>query len=134
MQMKREKRQNTFYSEEFKLHVVQELKQGNLSARAISRKYDIRGKCTLAKWLRIYGPEIIVIPKEKLRLLDNKSDYQALEQENEKLKQTLNNMSVQNIAQAVYIQELSKEVGEAQKKKLRFNLSKELQTMFGKVG
>lgn len=43
------------YSMSFKLHVVQEIEQGEMSMTSASRKYGIQGDDTVRRWLRKYG-------------------------------------------------------------------------------
>jgi transposase len=43
------------YSMSFKLHVVQEVENGELSIKAATRKYGIQGNRTVTSWLRKYG-------------------------------------------------------------------------------
>jgi transposase-like protein len=43
------------YSEAFKLDVVRELELGGLAFQDISMKYGIKGKGTVARWVRQYG-------------------------------------------------------------------------------
>jgi len=44
------------YSESFKLQVLRELEEGKFASRsAAERAYGIRGKSTIAKWIRKYG-------------------------------------------------------------------------------
>jgi transposase len=43
------------YSEAFKLEVVRELESGGLFFSDLQRKYGIKGKTTVQKWVRKYG-------------------------------------------------------------------------------
>lgn len=43
------------YSESFKMDVVRELEEGEMSFEAMRRKYGIRGGSTVQKWARKYG-------------------------------------------------------------------------------
>ncbi len=43
------------YSESFKMAVVRELEEGEMSFEAMRRKYGIKGTGTVQKWTRKYG-------------------------------------------------------------------------------
>lgn len=43
------------YAESFKRMVVREFEQGTLNKKQLSRKYRLRGHCTILKWCRRYG-------------------------------------------------------------------------------
>lgn len=43
------------YSEAFKLQVVAEYEQGNISAQQLQNKYKIPGNSTISKWVKQYG-------------------------------------------------------------------------------
>jgi len=49
------KRTQKDYSMSFKLQVVQEVENGELSIKAATRKYGIQGNRTITTWLRKYG-------------------------------------------------------------------------------
>lgn len=46
---------NSSYAETFKRMVVREFEQGTLNKKQLSRKYGLRGHCTILKWCRKYG-------------------------------------------------------------------------------
>ncbi|MNT30795.1 helix-turn-helix domain-containing protein [Solitalea canadensis] len=50
-----EKRSQRDYSMSFKLQVVQEVEQGELSTTGAQRKYGIQARSTIVNWLRKYG-------------------------------------------------------------------------------
>lgn len=49
------KRTQKDYSMSFKLQVVQEIEQGELSTHAACRKYGIQARSTIVEWLRKFG-------------------------------------------------------------------------------
>ena len=49
------KRTQKDYSMTFKLQVVQEIEQGELSTHAACRKYGIQARSTIVQWLRKFG-------------------------------------------------------------------------------
>jgi transposase len=48
-------REEVRYSEAFKMGVVRELEAGQLTYQETSRRYGIKGRMTVAKWVRKYG-------------------------------------------------------------------------------
>lgn len=49
------KRTQKDYSMSFKLQIVQEIEQGNLSTHSVCRKYGIQSRSTVVNWLRKFG-------------------------------------------------------------------------------
>ncbi|HNX01812.1 MAG TPA: transposase [Candidatus Cloacimonadota bacterium] len=49
------KRTQKDYSMSFKMHVIKEVEQGEISVKGAQRKYGIQGSHTLVTWLRKYG-------------------------------------------------------------------------------
>jgi transposase-like protein len=43
------------YSKAFKMQAVREVETGNICARAVERKYGIRGNGTVTRWVRQFG-------------------------------------------------------------------------------
>lgn len=72
------------YSEGFKIKVVQELESSSLNASELGKKYDIRGKSTISKWVKKYG---------KLHLLSKKvvimeaNEQTVLEQQKKRIQE-----------------------------------------------
>ncbi len=71
----------TYYSDAFKLQVVEEILKGDLTKEEARRKYGLRGKSTVLNWMRKFEvsgfrqiPESFIIMKEEESL--NKSDLQ----------------------------------------------------------
>jgi transposase-like protein len=48
-------REEVRYSEAFKMGVVREVEVGQLTYQEASRRYGIKGRMTVAKWVRKYG-------------------------------------------------------------------------------
>ena len=75
------KRTQKDYSQSFKLEVVQEIEQGQLSTTGAVRKYGIQARSTVVSWLRKYGKFDLVhqipshmakTPEQKLLELEQK--------------------------------------------------------------
>lgn len=48
-------RLNNYYSDHFKLGVIREVLEGGLSKESARRKYGIKGKSAILKWMRKFG-------------------------------------------------------------------------------
>lgn len=53
--MKKEKRKQEFYSEEFKWQVVQEVLSGKLNKEEARRVYNIKSNCAILYWMRKFS-------------------------------------------------------------------------------
>jgi transposase-like protein len=53
------------YTEDFKRQVCEEYVAGGISKDELARKYEIKGHCTILKWLRLFGYEPAGHPQEK---------------------------------------------------------------------
>ena len=79
------RRQGITYSQAFKMAVVKELEESDISFEAVRRKYGIRGSSTVQKWARRYGQgelgKIIRVekPKEVNERAEMKQRIKALE-------------------------------------------------------
>ncbi len=64
------------YSLAFKMAVVKELEESDLSFVAMRRKYDIKGSSTLQKWARKYGQGELgrIIRVEKPKEVDQRAE------------------------------------------------------------
>lgn len=90
------KRSQKDYSMSFKLQVVREVENGELSATAATKKYGIQGNHTVVNWIRKYGTfdrELQVkftmekTPEQKLLELEAK--VRLLEKQKQSLEQQL---------------------------------------------
>ena len=52
------KRKVNHYTDEFKLKVVQEYLESDISGAALNRKYGIRGNSCISDWMRKFGIEL----------------------------------------------------------------------------
>lgn len=76
------------YSQGFKMKLVREVEEGVLTAGRVARKYDIRGRGTVMRWVRKFGSGTIgkVIRVEKAGEVDEAS---RLRQELRRVKEAL---------------------------------------------
>lgn len=77
------------YSEAFKLEVLQQIDQGDVSIEEARRKYGIRGSTTIQKWALKYG-KFGVIPKRiRVEKPDEADQIKALQAQIRQLKAAL---------------------------------------------
>lgn len=106
-----------YYPENFKIKVVKEVEQGNLSKEAIRQKYGIGGKSTVLSWCRKYGrKDYTPMPKQKNQrpvTIDEKdkriSELEALLAQKELAIDALE--SLLEVANEMYGTDLKKKVG-----------------------
>lgn len=86
-----------YYSDDFKLKVIQEVLSGEITKEEARRKYHIRGKSAVLNWMRKFG-YLSEIPKENLILCQMKktttnkisdSELNKLKAEKEALQEEL---------------------------------------------
>ena len=67
--MKSTKTQKRYYSEVFKLSIIQEVIKGKLSKEQARKTYRIKGKSAILNWMRKYGfssyPKQDIMPNDK---------------------------------------------------------------------
>ena len=49
------KKEKSYYSESFKLQVIEEVLSGQLTKEEARRKYGLGGKCAVLNWMRKFG-------------------------------------------------------------------------------
>ena len=74
------------YSESFKLQVIKEYSESNLTIKELHDKYGIRGGVTIQTWLRKYKREDLLNKIIRVEKPDEKSKLKALQKENQTLK------------------------------------------------
>ena len=48
-------KEKSYYSDAFKLQVIEEVLSGQITKEAARRKYGLRGKCAVLSWMRKFG-------------------------------------------------------------------------------
>ena len=48
-------KQKTYYSDEFKLRIIQEVLSGSISKESAQRRYGIKGHSAIVNWMRSFG-------------------------------------------------------------------------------
>lgn len=77
--MKSIKREKRYYSDTFKLSIIQEVVEGKLSKQEARKKYNIGGSSTIIGWMRKFGflphlnPEIM--PDDKKQNIINREAH-----------------------------------------------------------
>lgn len=80
------KRKIIRYSEPFKLQILKELEQGDLSIHDIQKKYGITGGETIRSWVRKYGKLNLMNRIVRIETPNEQNRLKELEKENQKLK------------------------------------------------
>jgi len=115
------RKQTIRYSEAFKVQVIQEVENGNLSCNEARRKYGIKGVGTVRYWMRRMGkldslPKLIRVEKP-----DEQDRVKELEKQVRQLKEALADTQVRYLIAETQIEIICKQQGldpEEVKKKL----------------
>jgi len=125
---------SNFYSAEFKQKVAKEVIEGELTKAEASRKYNIQGHVTVAKWIKKYE-NLFGIDKNNSQIApinnapmnkEEASDLEKLRHENERLKQELSFASMRVITLETMIDLAEKELKINIRKKCNTKQSKSL--------
>jgi transposase len=119
---------HNFYSEEFKLKVVQEVLSGQLTKAQANRKYGIKGSSRILDWIKKHGNKFGKVKNNSYIEADNSflmtesdnTELELIKQENDKLKKELSFASMRVIALETLIDVAEKE--------LKINLRKKCST------
>jgi transposase len=86
-------KQQLFYTEDFKLKIVNEVLSGKLNKHQAQQIYGIKGNATILYWIRqsqgLKGYEKIEMPVANFATMKQNIDDKKLEQENAELKELL---------------------------------------------
>jgi transposase-like protein len=86
-------KQQLFYTEDFKLKIVQEVLSGKLNKHQAQQIYGIKGNATILYWIRqsqgLKGYEKIEMPIANFATMRENINDKKLEQENAELKELL---------------------------------------------
>ena len=80
------------YPYDFKIRIVEEVLTGQITKEECRRRYGIKGRCTVLKWIRKFAPDgqvlkmkdshaEIDILRKKLKLLKKELEYERLKSE-----------------------------------------------------
>jgi len=100
----------SFFSEAFKLHVVEEVENRRLTQAEAMRRYDILGHSTIQKWCRKYGRLRVSAGKGRQMQMH---EYESMRLENEikALKQELDDARFKNVVLETLVDVAEKELG-----------------------
>ena len=86
-------KQQLFYTEDFKLKIVNEVLSGKLNKRQAQQIYGIKGNATILYWIRqsqgINGYEKVALPLANFATMQQNINDNKLAQENAELKELL---------------------------------------------
>ena len=99
------------YSESFKLQVIKEYSESNLTIKELHEKYGRRGGVTIQTWLRKYKREDLLNKIIRVEKPDEKSKLKALKQENQALKNALAEAHLKQIMSESFLEVMSEELG-----------------------
>ena len=86
-------KQQLFYTEDFKLKIVNEVLSGKLNKRQAQQIYGIKGNTTILYWIRqsqgLKGRQVVEMPVANFASMKQNIHDKKLEQENKELKELL---------------------------------------------
>jgi transposase len=85
------------YSTAFKLKVVEQIEQGELTVAQARRLYDIRGGQTIQRWLVKHGKSHLLSRVVHIEMKDEKDRVKQLEAEKKQLESALAQATVKNL-------------------------------------
>lgn len=96
--MGQEQKINYRYSAAFKQKVVSEIESGKISIEEARKIYDIRGGSTVQDWIKKLGKNHLLSKVVRIEMKDERDRIKELEKEIRKLKTTLADEHIKNIA------------------------------------
>lgn len=84
-----EEKINYYYSTAFKQKIVSEVESGQLSIAQARKIYDIGGKCTIQKWIKKYGKNLLHQKIVRIEMPGEINKLKKLEQEKQQLEHAL---------------------------------------------
>lgn len=99
------------YSESFKLQVIKEYSESNLTFKELSLKYGIKGGVTIQTWLRKYRREDLLNKIVRVEKPNEKDKLKSLEKENQALKNALADAHLKQIMTESFFEVMCDELG-----------------------
>lgn len=108
------KRKETIrYSEAFKHQVISELESGKFSSPfAATRAYGIRGRATVAAWLRKYGRSDLMSRRMTITTMAEEDEKKALQKRVRDLEKALADTHMKELLGEAYLEIACKRLGE----------------------
>ena len=114
------------YSETFKMKIVDEIEQGDLTQAESSRIYNV-SESTVSRWLASYGMNDKIGKKVMIMTERETREADLLKKENRQLKRALEDSQFSNKILEKYIKFMAEEKGIDLKKNINSGFSKESQ-------
>lgn len=110
------------YSEAFKLEVVKDYEESDLTREEIRLKYGVKGYSTIASWVKKYGSPAAQNRKIRIEMPNEIDELKALKKEIKELKQMLADAHIRNVTNENFlffaaerlgmtVEELKKKIG-----------------------
>ena len=87
--MHRDQQISKRYSQAFKQKVVSEIETGQITIAQARRLYDIRGGCTIQKWIKALGKNHLLNKVVRIQMPDEIDRVKTLQQEKQQLESAL---------------------------------------------
>jgi len=98
------KRKIVRYSETFKLQILKEIEESNLSIFDVQKKYGINGGETIRSWVRKYGKLNLINRIVRIETPNEKNRLKELEKENKNLKIALADAHLKQITSESFLE------------------------------
>jgi transposase len=99
------------YSESFKLQVIKEYDESNLTFQDLRLKYGIKGSETIQCWLRKYKREDLLNKIVRVEKPGEKSRLKELAKENQQLKIALADAHIKQVISESFLEVMCEELG-----------------------
>ena len=83
------------YSKAFKLKVIKEIEEKEISIEEAKRIYDIRGGVTIPNWLRKYGKENLLPKQLRIEMRGEKDRIKQLESEKRAMEKAIAKLTLE---------------------------------------
>lgn len=90
-----ERKVNIRYSKAFKLKVIKEIEEKQISIAEAKRIYDIRGGLTIPNWLRKYGKEELLPKQVRVEMRGEKDRIKQLESEKRAMEKAIAKLTLE---------------------------------------
>jgi len=84
------------YSKAFKLKVIKDIEEKDLTVAEARRIYDIKGCVTIPSWLRKYGKEYLLPKQIRVEMRGEKDRLKKLEEEKKAMESAIAKLTLQN--------------------------------------
>lgn len=92
------------YSEAFKLQIIKEFEEGDLSIWELGAKYGIKGTTTIRRWVEKYNKTHLLNKIIRVEKPDEKKELDKLKAENQKLKNALADAHIRQVTAESFLE------------------------------